>query len=157
MIDFDWYAEICTDGVTFGGLSGRSLQTLRPCSKQEGVVLWLLRLLPGTTDARPDGTEILRGTLCRKYAVHAEVARAAAAIGLAKLVAPSGVSATLPPVLTLAVWIDDQHIRQVRFEDRVRGSAKTLVLELWDFGVSVEGLDWSRLPTFRTEGDDFLV
>jgi hypothetical protein len=95
--------------------------------------------------------------LCRKYAVHAEVARAAAAIGLAKLVAPSGVSATLPPVLTLAVWIDDQHIRQVRFEDRVGGSAKTLVLELWDFGVSVEGLDWSRLPTFRTEGDDFLV
>jgi hypothetical protein len=59
------------------------------------------------------------------------------------------------------VWIDDQHIRQVRFEDRRKvhpspdqggSSAKILTLELWDFGVRVRGLDWSRLPTFLSPG-----
>jgi hypothetical protein len=153
MIDFGSYAEICADGVIFSGLSGRSLLTLRPSSRREGAPLWLLRLLPGTTDARPDGTETLRGTMCRKYAVHVEVARAAAAIGAAGLPAPSGVNATQPPMLGLGVWIDDQHIRQVRFEDGAGGSvAKILTLEIWDYGVLVDGLDWSHLPTFRTPG-----
>jgi hypothetical protein len=159
MIDFGSYAEICVDGVTFGGRSGRSLQTLRPASRQEGIVLWLLRLLPGTTDARAEPAETIRGTLCRPYAVRVEVTRTAAAGGRAWLPPPSGVDSKQPPVLVLTVWIDGRHVRRVRFEDRApkdpqheQGAsvAKVLTLELWDFGVLVQELDWSRLPNFRT-------
>ena len=161
MIDFGYYAQIGADGLTFGGLSGRSLQTLRPSSRREGDVLWLLRLIPGATDARPEGTEALHGTLCRKYAVRVEAQRAATASGRAALPAPLGVDSAQPPVLPLTVWIDGQHIRQVRFEGRVKStpkpargasSAKILTLELWDFGVQVRELDWSRLPTFLSPG-----
>lgn len=157
MIDFGSYAMLCTDGVTYGGLSGRWLQTLRP-DKREGEVLWLLRLIPGTTGARLEGTETLRGTLCRNYTISVDVRRAAADGGRAGLPTPTGVSSALPPVLVLTVWIDSENVRQVRFEDRTKSpqttldasSAKVLTLELWDFGVPVRELDWSRLPTFRT-------
>jgi hypothetical protein len=160
MIDFGSYAEICADGVTFGGRSGRSLQTLRPASRHEGNVLWLLRLVPGTTDARLEGAETLRGSLCRKYTARVEVPRAVAASGTSGLPPQSGVVSPQPPVLALVVWIDDRHVRQVRFEDRVpkdlraeqrTSVAKVLTLELWDFGVLVQELDWSRLPDFRTQ------
>jgi hypothetical protein len=159
MIDYGSYAETCADSVTFGGRSGRSLQTLRPSSRHEGDVLWLLRLLPGTTEARLEGTETLRGASCREYTVRVEVARAAAAAGGTGLPVPSGVEPRRPPVLALTVWIDGQHIRRVRFENRAPkdlegtpggSAAKVLTLELWDFGVSVRELDWSRLPSFRT-------
>jgi len=83
MIDYGSFAQVCMDGKTFGGLSGRSLRNLRPvpARMRAGEVLWLLRLLPGTTDARPEGAEILRGTLCRKFAVRVDPAQAAAASG----------------------------------------------------------------------------
>ncbi len=161
MIAFGAYAELCSDRVTFGGLSGRSLQALRHPTTQEGDVLWLLRLLPGATDARLESAETLRGTSCQRYAVRAEVARAEAAAG-AGLPAPSGVDSGQPSVLVLTVWIDGQHIRRVRFEDRApkdlqpeqgdSGVSKVLTLELWDFGVPVDDLDWSHLPDFQTPG-----
>jgi hypothetical protein len=155
MIDFGHYAQICKDGMTFGGRSGRSLQTLRPSSRHEGDVLWLLRLAAGATEAHPELSETLRGTLCRKYAVRSEAQRAAAASGRTALLTPLGVNSRQPETIALTVWIDEQHIRQIRFEDRVGrdqggSGAKILTLELWDFGVPVRELDWSRLPTFRT-------
>jgi hypothetical protein len=159
MLDFGWYAEIGADGVTFSGRSGRSLQGLRPSSRHEGDVLWLLKLLAGTTAARLEDTETLRGTPCRKYALHVDVARAAAADGRAELPLPSGLNSPQPPVLALTVWTDGQHIRQVRFVDRLpknlqpgqpASTSKVLTLEIWDFGVPVRELDWSRLPNFRT-------
>jgi hypothetical protein len=30
--------------------------------------------------------------------------------------------------------------------------SRTATLELWDFGVPVDSLDWSRLPSFRAPG-----
>lgn len=155
MVDFGHYAQLGQDGVTFGGRSGRSLQTLRPDSRNEGDVLWLLRLAAGATDAHPEDPETLRGTLCRKYAVRSRPDRAAAACGLTALVTPAGINSRQPEVIALTVWTDGEHIRKIRFEDRVSGdqggsSAKIVTLELWDFGVPVEDLDWSRLPTFRT-------
>lgn len=155
MIDFGSYAEICADGVTFSGRSGRSLQTVRPASRQEGIVLWLLRLLPGITGARFEDTETLRGTSCRKYTVWVDMTRVAAA----GLPPPPGIDSRQPSVLGLTVWIDGRHVRRVRFEDRApknlepeqRASvAKILTLELWDFAVRKEELDWSRLSRFRT-------
>jgi hypothetical protein len=160
MIDFGSYAEIGADGVTFGGRSGRSLRGLRPSSRHDGDVLWLLRLLPGTTDARFEDTETLQGTPCRQYAVQVDVARAAEADRRAELLPPSGVDSPQPPVLGLSVWVDGQHIRQVRFVDsqpkgpqpgQSRSGAKVLTLEIWDFGVPVHDLDWSRLPSFREQ------
>jgi hypothetical protein len=43
-------------------------------------------------------------------------------------------------------WIDGSHIRRVRFESENRIET----VELWDYGVGTDGLDWSRLPTFRS-------
>ena len=71
---------------------------------------------------------MVRGTLCRTIIVTA---------GEAKLMA----------------WIDDEHIRRIQVEDRAANGrstvSKTLTLELWDFGVPVDSLDWLRLPSIR--------
>ena len=56
----------------------------------------------------------------------------------------------------LTVWVDDQHVRRIRFEEhassRQASVSRVVTLELWDFGIPVDSLDWSRLPSFRTEG-----
>jgi hypothetical protein len=55
--------------------------------------------------------------------------------------------------LPVTVWIDGQHVRRIRFESRP--PARLLAtLDLWEFGDSVSGLDWSRLPTFRSPGHE---
>ena len=51
--------------------------------------------------------------------------------------------------LTAEVWLDDCHVRRLRFAAENR----TDTLELWDLGVALDDLDWSRLPTFRTAGE----
>jgi hypothetical protein len=50
--------------------------------------------------------------------------------------------------LPVSVWIDADHVRRIEFEHESR----QLMLELWDFGVSTDEFDWSRLPTFRSPG-----
>jgi hypothetical protein len=54
------------------------------------------------------------------------------------------------------LWIDEEHIRRVRLEERASEKyssvSKRRTLELWDFGVPADSLDWSRLPSFRTPG-----
>ena len=52
----------------------------------------------------------------------------------------------------LTVWIDDEHIRRIRREERAETISRTATLELWDFGVPVDALDWSRLPSLRPPG-----
>ncbi len=47
--------------------------------------------------------------------------------------------------LTADVWLDDTHLRQVRFVD----GTQICTLALSDFGTDVDGLDWTRLSTFR--------
>jgi hypothetical protein len=53
--------------------------------------------------------------------------------------------------LPVTVWIDGQHVRRIRFErgPQLRHRA---TLDLWEFGVPVGELNWSRLPTFRSPG-----
>jgi hypothetical protein len=152
MIDFGSFAELHAAGKTFGGRSGRSLQTLHPgpYSDRVGDVLWLLRLLPGVMGATLDGTDTLRGTASRRFAAHVDLERASAATG-------DGLRP--PPVerfedlraLPVTVWIDGQHVRRIRFESRPPARLLATV-DLWEFGVPVGGLDWSRLPTFRSPG-----
>jgi hypothetical protein len=155
MIDSGSYAVLSADGETFSGRAGRSLRTLL-AERQEGTELWLLRLPLGVTDARPEGTETLRGTSCRRYAVQVELSRAEAATG-ADLRHPLNVDPLPSPVLALTVWTDGRHVRRVRFEEHGQDRqpeaggftvAKALTVELWEFGVPVGALDWSRLPDF---------
>ena len=128
------YAEMRVNGTHFGGLPGATLpgrhQHDAP-GKQSDEPTGLLRLVQAVTDAWYTGEETLRGTVCRS---------AAATAGSAEL----------------AVWIDDEHVRRIQIEDRASGESsstgKKLTLELWDFGVPVDSLDWSRLPSFGTLG-----
>jgi hypothetical protein len=160
-------SELRTAGTTFTGKPGRSLDSV-PFSQRtkSNDALWSLRLLPGTTQAEPEGSETLRGTLCRKFTARVDVARAVATSPV-KLHVPMAVSEgrMLQESLTLTVWIDEQHIRQVCFRDENPRDAESPkpelsaftdhTLELWDFGVLVSNLDWSRLP--GTEPPEYMT
>jgi hypothetical protein len=75
MVDFGSFAELHAGGTTYGGRSGRSVQMMRPVPDlgQAGDVLWLLRTLPGVTDAAVEGTDTLHGTVCRRLAAHVDM------------------------------------------------------------------------------------
>lgn len=152
MIDFGSRAQLYAAGKRFFGRSGRSVEEARPlrAGQRVGEVFWLLWLLPGTTDASLDGTEMIRGTACRRLAAHADMERASTAGGNGLRPPPVDRFEDLRAV-PVTVWIDGQHVRRVRFEDgpplRLRAT-----LDLWEFGVPVGELDWSRLPTFRSPG-----
>jgi hypothetical protein len=125
---------MCVDGSQFVGWHGAPRQLShrqrRPTSGRYEP-LGLLMLLQGTTRARYVRDETVRGTPARVIAVR-----------------------TGPADLT--VWVDDQHVRRIRLEgrDSIRWASVswTATLELWDFGVPVDSLDWSRLPSFRADG-----
>jgi hypothetical protein len=52
--------------------------------------------------------------------------------------------------LPLDVWLDQTYVRRVRFTREERFGRETEAIELWEFGVTVNHLDWTRLPTFRS-------
>jgi hypothetical protein len=133
LIDFGGYAQVLVDGRRFGGLSGEPLgprYEIRPHRFRRDDPLDALRKLQRATAARWAGTEQVRWMTCR-------------------------VVATTAGHKEFTVWLDDQHIQ--RFQTVERGSGRsaratrTETVELWDFGVPVDELDWSRLPTFRTD------
>lgn len=152
MIDYGAYAELHAEGKTFGGRSGLPLQRLQPRPERGrvGDVLWLLRLPTGTTSASLDGSDTLHGVVCRRLAAQVNMARASAASehGLAT---PQVDRFEELQALPVTVWIDGQHLRRVRFEQTGQPS-RTLTLDLWEIGIPVSELDWSRLPTFRSPG-----
>ena len=155
--------EIGDGGTTFTGRHGRSLADLPPgaADRESGDALWLLRLVAGATEASFEAAETLRETACRRFAVRVDIARAEAA-SPSRLRPVAGVSPGLGPTLPLTVWTGGQHVRQVRFVDQPgraepgsagagpgpdgSGLRKEYTLELWDFGVPTDHLDWSRLP-----------
>ena len=55
--------------------------------------------------------------------------------------------------LPVEVWLDAQHVRRVRY----RPEHLTETLELWDFGVALDDLDWTRLPAFRSPDEAAAV
>ena len=132
LIDFGGYAEVLFDGRRFGGRSGEPLgprYEQRPHRHRRDDPLDGLGKLQRATAARWAGTEQVRWTTCRVVVTTADDDE-------------------------FTVWIDSEHVR--RFQAVERGSARfsrattTETVELWDFGVPVDSLDWSRLPSFRT-------
>ena len=136
MIDFGGSAEIGVNGKRFSGQSGQLLQPRLqnhrvPAPTVPDKPLGLLTQLQGATDARHTGEEAVRGTPCHVLAVLAGPAE-------------------------LTVWIDDAHIRRIESAEHASGQyssvTKKWTVELWDFGVVIDSLDWSRLPSFRAPG-----
>lgn len=145
MLDYGSYARLYSNGKEWSGRSGRRLCTLPPDEQELPTPLWLLDILAGLTAATEEGAEHVRGTACRRFSATVDVSRASK-------VTPGGVA--VPPLgrfedllaLPAEVCIDHEHVRRVRF----RPEHRVETLELWDFGVSIDELDWSRLPTFRS-------
>jgi hypothetical protein len=134
LIDYGSYAEMAIGGKRFGGASGHPLQARHEWHReraQRDDPLGLLRLLQDVTVARHVGQAAVRGTPCRMVEVRARSAE-------------------------FTVWIDDEHIRRIESEARASDEHASVsrreTLELWDFGVAVDSLDWSRLPSFQTPG-----
>lgn len=136
MIDFGGSAEMGVDGKRFSGQSGQLLQPRLQRHRVPGPTvpdepLGLLMQLQSATDARCTGDDTVRGTPCQVLAVLAGPAE-------------------------LTVWIDDAHIRRIESaehaSDQYSSVSKRLTIELWDFGVAIDSLDWSRLPSFRAPG-----
>lgn len=145
MLDYGSYARLYADGKEWHGRSGRRLSTLPPDEQGLPTPLWLLDILAGLAAATDEGAEAVRGTPCRCFTATVDISRAS------KLT-PGGVAVPVLGrfedllALPVEVCIDDEHVRRVRF----RPEHRTETLELWDFGVPLDDLDWSRLPTFRS-------
>jgi hypothetical protein len=149
MIDFGSYAEVYKDRTRWGGRSGRAIATLDPWPPERQIDLWwLLDALRGTTAATVEGEDTLHGAKCRRVAVRVHLGRASA-LAADGLHVPSVERFEELSALPLTVWIDDQHVRRVRFREGDRASS-TLTLDLVEFDPDVGELDWDRLPTFRS-------
>jgi hypothetical protein len=149
---------VCREGIVEQGRHGRRLGRPHGESGQDIVMHWLWPLwaLTGTVSARVVGTEAVRGVSCQQLIAEADLALALATGGNRW---PSSFrpGAGAPATAALAVWIDDQHVRRVRFTQSSSGEVSpepadrtsrvsTVDIELWDFGTSVARLDWSRFP-----------
>lgn len=134
LIDYGSYAVMRAGDKSFGGRSGSLLQARhrhRRARERSDDPLRLLRLVQDATDAQQVGDQTLRETLCRVVAVR-------------------------PGPAEFTVWVDDQHIRKIQYQESASGNwasvSKKHAVELWDFGVPVGWLDWSRLPSFQSSG-----
>jgi hypothetical protein len=149
MLDYGSYARLYADGQEWDGRSGRALATLPPDASAVPTPLWLLDLLAGVVGASETGTDEVRGVTCRHLAGTADLSRASQA-------APGGIAAPGRTrfedllALPVEVWIDDTQIRRIRFSSSEGAEQRSDTLELWDFGVPLDDLDWTRLPTFRS-------
>lgn len=148
MVDFGSYAELSAGGQLFGGRSGRALNTLEAWGDRSHRPdpWWMLAVLRGAAKADLEAREAVSGTQCERYSVRADLARASAASPRG-LYAPAAERFEDLRELPLTVWHDGDRIHRVRYAD---GACSTVTLELWDFGVATDGLDWDRLPTFKS-------
>ncbi len=148
MLDAGSFARLHADGKEWSGRSGRPLHTLPAEAQERPTALWLVDLLAGVTGATDAGQAEVRGVSCRCLHATVDVSRASAAT-------PGGVAVPEVPrfedllAFPVEVCIDDRHVRRIR----VRLAKRIETLESWDFGVALDDLDWTRLPTFRSPGE----
>ena len=164
LIDFGGYAQMLVDGRRFGGRSGAPLGPRHESRGKRRLddPFDLLRLAQNVTDARYAGAETVRGTPCRLVVATAGLAEltvwiddqhvrriqtveraSAASSRRATTSASAPTSASASPTSASAPTAG------ASTTSTVSGTSKTDTLELWDFGVPVDSLDWSRLPAFR--------
>ena len=127
LIDYGHYAEMFVTGQRFGGRSGQPVRRANRDRTTPDDPLTLLKLMRQATGARHAGDETLQGTMCRMVTIRAGSSE-------------------------FTVWIDDDYIRRIQSEDRASNADSRLSrrrrLELWDYGIPLDSLDWSRLPSF---------
>jgi len=146
---------VCREGAVDQGRHGWRVPPPRRQSDQVTVMHWLWPLwaLTGTATARTVGTETVRGIACQQLIVEADLGRALEAGGQG-WPASFGPGPEASTTAAMAVWIDEQRVRRVRFSQSARGEVSpepadrvsTVEVELWDFGTSVAHLDWLRFP-----------
>jgi hypothetical protein len=149
LLDYGYYALLYTDGTEWDGRSGRPIATLPPNTDPVPTPLWLVDLLAGVVAVSDCGAEDVRGVRCDHLSARADLSRAPGTIQVLRTIPPPRSSEELQ-ALPLDVWLDGSHIRRVRFTSEVGRKQRRETLELWDFGVPLDDLDWTRLPTFRS-------
>jgi hypothetical protein len=152
MLDYGSFAQLYAGGRRWDGRSGRLLSTLPSEEPEPPTPLWLLDLLTGFTAPTDEGDEEVRGAPCRRMAATVDLSRASEATA-GGLAVPALKRFDDLLALTVEVCVDGEHVRRVRF----RSEQRTDTLELWDFGVSLDELDWSRLPAFRSPNEAAAV
>lgn len=143
MLDHGGYARLGADGNEWAGLPGGAISTLAAEEPNSPTPLWLIDVLAGLTAATTAGNDIVRGTPCTHLHATVDLSRASRLTPGAVAV-PSVDRFEDVLALPIEVWIDDQHIRRVRFSQDMRIDT----LELWDVGSPIDGLDWTRLQAF---------
>lgn len=128
-----------------GGPTGRPVPTRSGSEPSWPTPLWFIDVVAGLTAAAPKGTEDVRGTPCRRFDVIVDLSRASKFTTGAIAVPKVGRFEDLL-ALPIEVWVDDEHVRRVRFSQ----DGRTDTLELWDVGVPLEDLDWTELHAFRS-------
>jgi hypothetical protein len=122
------YATVVTGGRQFFGRPGEPVEE-HPAApdddegEEEEPLLEPLADMRGAASARFSGEDIVRGTPCRVIAAETGSRE-------------------------FTVWVDDVHVRQMSSKSATPSLWGTVTaevtLELWDFGVATEALDWSR-------------
>lgn len=131
MRDFGHYAETRVGVQQWGGRSGRALSTLPAEMPHDDQPLWMLEALSGAVSARPDPTT---GDLV--------VTVDLAAVDFWN--APPAAAGT--GQVELEVTLEAGGLKRVWWAD----DSTTRLLTVLEVGVDVDGLDWTRLPTFST-------
>jgi len=145
MVDYNSYAVLQVGAEEWSGRSGRPLDTLSASPSHIPSPLWLVDLLTGIESAEDHGTEEVDGQAWRHLLATVSLAEASAR-------RPQGMASPAREryeellALPVEVWLQDGHLRRVRFVAEQRTDTVTFT----DFGVPVDGLDWGRLPASRS-------
>lgn len=142
------FASMYADAKEWAGLPGQAVDAMPSLGSNVPTPLWLIDVLAGITDAHDAGTDQIRGTTCRRLAVTFDLSKASRAVG-GGVGVPSVARFEDLLALTADVWVDDRHVRRVRF---VQGD-ETETVDFWDFGVPLTDVDWTRLPTWRPSAE----
>jgi hypothetical protein len=136
MLFDDEYAQLYSDGRVWGGDPGEKLVRWKGFREADPLALRPLDALQAVTSARKGGREQVRGVSCEIFACDVDAQRLFHEWS-------SQVS-----TLQMTVGVDGGgYVRRVQ----VYAEDRTWTIELWDFGLVVEDLDWTRLPTAQAE------
>ncbi|TWP35320.1 hypothetical protein [Leekyejoonella antrihumi] len=134
------------------GRSGRARKTMHAEPARVASPLWLVDLLGGIVRADDQGVDDVGGEQWRHFAVTVNLAVASAAVDGGM---PSPRRDRLEDLLALPVevWLDATDLRRIRYTESMPFSTAVDAVTLSDFGVDVEDLDWSRIPSYRSPGE----